>query len=84
MLVEARTDLVSLLKHLPFCLVCISLQDDKDRYCIGGDVFLPFFFFSELQCCVFEEGYMTDKFHFIPTTIMALLFKQGSFVSKPF
>ncbi len=48
-----------------------------------SDIFWLFSSFSWLQCCAVEEGNMTDKFHFMPTTIVALLFDRGGFVCKP-
>lgn len=41
------------------------------------DIFWLFFSFWRLQCCILEGGYMKDKFHSVPTTIMALLFGWG-------
>lgn len=80
-----NTDSVSLLKHLPFCLLCISLQFDKGSHCTRG----TFFGFSSpslgfgAACWKGGGGDVTDKFHFMPTTIMALLFQRGGFVCKP-
>lgn len=34
-----NTDSVSLLKHLPFCLLCICLPFDKDGHCTRGTFF---------------------------------------------
>lgn len=48
------------------------------------DIFRLFFFFSKLRCCILEGGYMIDKFHFVPATIIALLFEQGGFGLQAF
>lgn len=78
-----NTGSVSLLKHLPFCLLCISLQFDKGGHCTRG-TFFGFSFPSQgFSAAHWKEGYMTDKFHFMPTTIMTLLFERGGFVCKP-
>lgn len=79
-----NTDSVSLLKHLPFCLLCISLQFDKGSHCTRG----TFFGFSSPSlgfgaACWKGGGDVTDKFHFMPTTILALLFQRGGFICKP-
>lgn len=77
-----NTASVSLLKHLPFCLLCMSLQV-RQRQPLYQGTFFGFSFpsqgFSAAYC---KESYMTDKFHFMPTTIMALLFERGGFVCK--